>query len=128
MNVITITGKICTEIETRHTPAGKVITKFNVAVMRPFVKGKMDFFKVELWGDRNAEFLSQYFCRKKPIEVTGYMKREEFETSEGNKKTIWTLAGQQVGFAPQDQTHQEPQYSDEPAGDPTEESYSDVPF
>lgn len=85
MNSINISGRITNSLELKSTQSGTSVCSFTVAVDRPAVKGKTDFIDCVAWRHK-AEFVSKYFQKGDPIEVTGCLTTRNYEDKNGNKR------------------------------------------
>lgn len=90
MNILTISGRLTREPETRETQSG-TIAKFSVAVDN-FGRDKgASFFDCVAFG-KTAEYVTKYFTKGRTVIVTG--RHEANKGSDG--KTYWSLSVNQV--------------------------------
>ncbi|MCL2663219.1 MAG: single-stranded DNA-binding protein [Oscillospiraceae bacterium] len=92
MNHIIIMGRLIADPERRETPSGVPVTKFRLAVDRPFVskdsgERKADFINVVAWRGL-ADFVAKYFVKGQMAAVNGRLEIREW-TDKDNKKQ-WT--------------------------------------
>ncbi len=86
-NQITIIGRVGAQPEMKYLDSGKVITKFNLAVKRFFVKeGKQDtdWFQCHFWG-KQGEMAGEMIKKGAHISVTGTMRIDKWESNDGKK-------------------------------------------
>ena len=95
MNVITLVGNICNDLELKLTPTGKSVLQFNLAVKRPHVKDTTDFIPVVAWN-QSAEFLSRYARKGSKIGVTGVLTGRKFQDKSGNNRTAFEVVSDTV--------------------------------
>lgn len=95
MNVITLVGNICNDLELKLTPTGKSVLQFNLAVKRPHVKDTTDFIPVVVWN-QGAEFLSRYARKGSKIGVTGVLIGRKFTDKSGNNRTAFEVVSDTV--------------------------------
>ena len=121
LNKIVIMGRISYDLELRHTPAGKSVCSFTVAVDRDRKKedgsNDTDWIRCVAW-DSKAEFIASRFEKGKPI-----------SDKDGNKRTATEIIVRDIYFSLSDgsrkgESKQEPYYAPA-AWTPTDE---DVPF
>ena len=92
MNHIVIMGRLTADPERRETPSGVAVTKFRLAVDRPFVskdggERKADFINVVAWRGL-ADFVAKYFVKGQMAAVNGRLEIRDW-TDKDNKKQ-WT--------------------------------------
>lgn len=79
MNIITQSGNIGQDCETRFTPAGKAISSFSLATTCGFGENKKTtWVSCKLFGERWAN-VSQYLTKGSKVTVTGSFTIEEWE-------------------------------------------------
>lgn len=101
MNVIIITGRLTSDPELKYTQSGKAYAKFRVAVDRKF-KNKQgeketDFIPVVFW-DKTAELAGEYLRKGHMVGVTGELRMNSYENSEGKKVTTYEVWGNALEF------------------------------
>ena len=132
LNKIVIMGRISHDLELRHTPGGKAVCSFTVAVDRDRKKEDgsydTDWIRCVAWGSK-GEFIARHFEKGKPIVVEGRMQTRDCTDKDGNKRTATEIIARDIYFSLSDSSRngysrQEPYYA--PAEwTPTDE---DVPF
>ena len=90
MNIVTITGRLCADIELRQTQNGVSVATFTVAVSRPRVKDTTDFINCVAWRS-SAEFLSRYTHKGDMIAIVGMLTTRKYEDKEGNKRVAYEV-------------------------------------
>ena len=90
MNIVTINGRICADIELRQTQNGVSVATFTVAVSRPRVKDTTDFINCVAWRS-SAEFLSRYTHKGDMIAIVGMLTTRKYEDKEGNKRVAYEV-------------------------------------
>lgn len=97
MNITAQSGRLTRDPELRYTKAQqRPVCLFRIAVDRPGVKDKTDFFDCVAW-DKKAEFVSRYFKKGQRIEVSGILTSREYEKN-GEKRTATEIRCDQVFF------------------------------
>lgn len=57
-NSVSIIGRLTADPELRQTQAGAAVCSVRIAVRRPYVGDKTDFFSVNVWSEK-----AKYLCR-----------------------------------------------------------------
>jgi single-strand DNA-binding protein len=81
MNVVTVIGNLCTDVEFREVGTDKKLAKFLLAIDRP--KDGADFVWVTVW-DRQAEVSSEYLRKGSRVAIDGRLRSRTWE--EGGKR------------------------------------------
>ena len=101
MNKVILSGRICSDIETRTTEGGTNVCNFRLAVQRRFksAEGKYDadFISIVAWRG-NADFIRKYFNKGDPIELGGSLQTRSYEKDNGDKVYITEVVIDEVGF------------------------------
>ena len=95
MNIVTITGRLCADVELRQTKDGVSVATFTVAVSRPRVKDTTDFFNCVAWRS-SAEFLSRYTHKGDMLAIVGMLTTRKYEDKEGNKRVAYEVVCDRV--------------------------------
>lgn len=133
LNKAVITGRITHDLELRHTPSGKSVCSFTVAVDRDRKKEDgtydTDWIRCVSW-DSKAEIIAQRFEKGKPITVEGRIQTRDYTDKDGHKRSAVEIIVRDFYFSLGDSSRkgesrqQEPFYAPA-AWTPTDE---DVPF
>jgi len=87
--------------ELKTTPTGVNVCSFRIAVGRRFVKAnepqQTDFLDVVAWRTQ-AEFVTKYFSKGKPILVCGSIQSRNWQDKEGNKRTTVEIIADEISF------------------------------
>ena len=87
--------------ELKTTPTGVNVCSFRIAVGRKFVKAnepqQTDFIDIVAWRAQ-AEFVTKYFTKGKPILVCGSIQARNWQDKEGNKRTTVEVIADEVSF------------------------------
>src|SRR4029077_13717398 len=90
-NKVILMGNLTRDPEMRVTPTGLAICKFTVAVNRKFKmqsgeeREEVAFIDVDTFG-KQAETISKYFTKGKPILVEGRLKQDKWEDKNTKEK------------------------------------------
>jgi single-strand DNA-binding protein len=101
---VTIVGTVVADPELRFAPSGSAVTNFRVAANErrkdkttgEWVDGSATFTTCNVWRQQ-AENVAQTFARGMRVFVTGRLKQREFETREGEKRTVFELEVDECG-------------------------------
>jgi len=87
--------------ELKTTPTGVNVCSFRIAVGRRFIKPneaqQTDFIDIVAWRAQ-AEFVTKYFSKGKPILVCGSIQSRNWQDKEGNKRTTVEVIADEVSF------------------------------
>ena len=91
-NKVYLMGNLTREPELRVTPGGLSICKFGLAVNRAYTdregnkKEETTFVDIDSFG-KQAELISKYMTKGKPIFVEGRLRLDQWETNTGEKRS-----------------------------------------
>lgn len=97
LNKIVIMGRLTRSPELRHTPAGKSVANFALAVDRDFDKDQTDFIEVVCWGN-TADFVNSYFSKGRMAVVIGRLQIREWTDRDGGKRKTAEVVADNVYF------------------------------
>ena len=99
---ITVIGNL-SKLETKFTPSGKEVTKFQVECSEKNTKGEWEnlYLKGEVW-EKASTFLNQYFKDGSVAIVTGKLVTNVYEKQDGSKVYENKLLFPSVSFVPRD--------------------------
>ena len=90
-NKVIMLGRITQDLELKTTPSGVSVLTFSIAVDRRFqTKGeekKSDFFNCVAWRNE-ADFISRYWSKGKPIMIEGELQNRSYTDKNGATKYI----------------------------------------
>ena len=89
MNIVILTGRLCADVELKHTASGTAVASYRLAVERRFKREGQpdaDFFNCVTWG-KNAEFASNHLRKGVKIAVEGELQSRTYEDKDG--KTVY---------------------------------------
>jgi single-strand DNA-binding protein len=101
---ITVTGNLVDDPELRFTPAGQPVGRFRVASTPRFrdsasgewKDGDTLFLTCNVWR-HTAENVNESLRRGMRVIVSGRLRQRSYETSEGDKRTVYELEVDDVG-------------------------------
>ncbi len=101
---ITVIGNMVNDPELRYTPAGDAVASFRVASTPRFrdnatgewKDGDSLFLSCNIWRQA-AENVAETLQRGMRVLVTGRLKQRQYETREGEKRTVYEVEVEDVG-------------------------------
>ena len=100
MNRIVISGNVCQDLEIKESGETKILN-FTVAVRRRFKDKEgnypSDFIRCVAFN-ASAEFIVKFFKKGSPILVEGSLQTNTYETENGEKRTAYNIAVENVDF------------------------------
>jgi single-strand DNA-binding protein len=101
---ITLTGNIVAEPELRFTPSGQPVANFRIASTPRYkdaqtgtwADGDSLFLTCNVWRQA-AENVTESLAKGMRVIVTGRLKQRSYETSEGEKRTVYEVEVDDVG-------------------------------
>lgn len=90
-NKVILAGNLTRDPELRYTPKGQAVAKIGLAVSRTWkneageTKEEVAFVDVDAWG-RQAEVISQYMKKGRPILIEGRLKLDQWEDKTTHQK------------------------------------------
>ena len=97
MNVISLIGRLTSDVELKQTQSGLSVCSFTVAVDRPKVKDTTDFIPCVAWRN-TAEFVSKYFSKGNRIALTGVLTSRKYQDQNGANRTAYEVVVDNVEF------------------------------
>ena len=100
-STVTIVGNLTRDPELRFTAGGKGVASFGVAVGRRYQQNgewqeKTSFFNVTAW-DTLGENCAASLTKGTRIIVTGRLEQREYETKEGEKRSVVEIVADEIG-------------------------------
>jgi single-strand DNA-binding protein len=89
---VIIMGNLTRDPELKYLDSGTALAKLTVAVNRTWKsksgekKEEVSFVDCTAWT-RTAEVIAEYFVKGDPILIEGYLKQENWESAEGQKRS-----------------------------------------
>ena len=134
---ITVTGRIG-QVELRWTSGGKAVLNGSAAVdrekynkdTRQYEKVGTDWHRFDLWGAK-AEAAAEVLDKGTLVIVTGALESRDYETRDGDKRTVWEIHAQEIGVIPTAKrsggTTPAPAAQNDPWGAPRPTELADTP-
>lgn len=99
-NKVILVGNMTSDPELKQTPSGVSVCSFTIAVNRKYNKdgnNEVDFINIQTWRQQ-AEFVSRYFKKGKPILVCGQLQTRSWTDNHGNKRYATEVVADEVSF------------------------------
>ena len=100
-NKVILLGRITQDLELKTTPSGVPVLSFSIAVDRRFqTKGeekKSDFFNCVAWRNE-AEFISRFWTKGRPILVEGELQNRSFVDKNGVTRYVTEIIVDRATF------------------------------
>ena len=100
-NTITVTGNLTRDPELRFTQGGRAVANFRIASSRRFQMNNewqetTSFFDVVAWAEL-GENAAASLSKGARVIVTGRIEQRDFETREGEKRTVFEITADEIG-------------------------------
>ena len=103
-NSVTLVGNLTDDPELRFTAQGAAVANFRIAVSKrirdpqtnEWKDGDTSFFRVNVWRQL-AENVAESLARGTRVIVTGTLKMRQWETQEGEKRSVVEVEATEVG-------------------------------
>lgn len=103
-NTVTLVGNLTDDPELRFTAQGAAVANFRIAVSKrirdpqtnEWKDGDTSFFRVNVWRQL-AENVAESLTRGTRVIVTGTLKMRQWETQEGEKRSVVEIEATEVG-------------------------------
>jgi len=135
MNRAILIGRLTADPEMRYTPTGVAVTKFTLAVDRPFTSNgerEADFIPIVVWRQQ-AEACANYLRKGRLAAVEGRIQVRHYDNNEGRRVYVTEVVADNVRFLErgEQQNSGGKGRADDPFGDvgkPLEIGPDDLPF
>lgn len=97
LNHSTIMGRLTANPELRRTTTGKAVVSFTIACDKPGKDNGASFIPCVAW-EKTGEFINQYFSKGSAIVLEGRIESRQYETKDGQKRTVLELVASQAHF------------------------------
>lgn len=99
-NKVILIGNLTSDPELKQTTSGISVCSFGIAVNRKRTKDgeqACDFITIQAWRQQ-AEFVSRYFKKGKPILICGQIQTRSYTDKQNNKRTAVEVVADEVSF------------------------------
>ena len=98
MNKVILIGRLTKDPELNFAAgSGTAVTRFSLAVTRPFKKDETDFINCVAFG-KNAENIAQYLTKGRKIAISGYIQTGSYNAKDGSKRYTTDVIVQSFDF------------------------------
>ena len=102
MNNVSLIGNLTRDPELRFTQSGTAVCSMSIAYNKRFKKGdevceEVSFFDVVSFGGL-AETCAQYLNKGSKVAVSGELRQDRWETTEGDRRSAVKIVGSRVDF------------------------------
>jgi single-strand DNA-binding protein len=120
-NNVNFIGNLGRDPESRHTPSGKLVCNFPLAVSTGYGESKETMWlQVAAWG-KSAEYVQKYLRKGDKTAVCGELRLETFAGSNGEQKSAVKVSAESVyalNQSPQSEGQAQPRQGQAPARQP----------
>jgi single-strand DNA-binding protein len=100
-NSVTLVGNLTRDPELRYTTGGRGVASFGLAVNRRYQQNgewqeQTSFFNITAWGEL-GENLAASVTKGSRVIVTGRLQQREYQTKEGENRTIVEVIADEAG-------------------------------
>jgi single-strand DNA-binding protein len=105
INSVVLLGHLTRNPRLNHTSSGKAVCDFGLALNRRWLDLNGDsqqettFVEVTAWNQQ-AEVITEYCQKGRPVAVEGRLEQERWETPAGEKRSRLKVVAQRVTFLP----------------------------
>lgn len=86
MNKVILIGRLTRDPELNFAAgSGTAVTRFSLAVTRPFKKDETDFINCVAFG-KTGETIAQYLTKGRQLAITGSIRTGSYDTKDGTKR------------------------------------------
>ena len=103
LNKIMVIGNTGRDAELRMTPQGKPVASFSVAVNRAWTpsdggerREETQWFSIQCWGDRLANFAQQYVTKGRLVYVEGRLQTRTWTDREQKERTTVEIVANDI--------------------------------
>lgn len=92
-----IQGRFVADPELRRTQSGKAVVSFTLACDKVGKDSGASFLPCVAW-EKTGEFIEKYFSKGSPIIVEGRVESRQYETKDGQKRSVVEVVVTQAHF------------------------------
>jgi len=103
INKVFLAGRLTRDPELRYTPDGTAVANLGLAVSRQYTTSSGEkredtlFVNVEVWR-KQAEAISKYSGKGRPLYVEGRLRSRSWETDSGQRRSVVEVRADRVQF------------------------------
>jgi single-strand binding protein len=119
INRVVLVGRLTRDPELRYTPSGVAVTRFTLAVNRPFTnqtgEREADFINCVAWR-KQAENVANFLKKGSLAGVDGRLQTRSYDAQDGKRVYVTEVVADSVQFLePKNASRREQDYYDEPS-------------
>lgn len=130
INKVILIGRLTKNPELNYSPGnGTAVTRFSLAVARPFKKDETDFINCVAFG-KTGETIAEYLTKGRQLAITGNIRNGSYDAKDGTKRYTTDVVVESfefIGQGKQEQKEDNP-FNNNFAEDMTPEYTEDCPF
>ena len=108
LNHSVIMGRLVRDPEIRRTNSGKAVCSFTIACDKPGKDSGASFIECVAW-EKTADFIGNYFLKGSMVVLEGRLESRQYETKDGQKRTVTELVVSQAHFCERKKEETTPQ-------------------
>ncbi len=102
MNIVILSGRVATDIDSRVTKDGRLVSHFNIATPTGFKRNKdgkipAEFHRINAWG-KIAENCRDYLVKGRQINIRGHLINNTYTNKNGQKIRTEEVTADKVEF------------------------------
>lgn len=102
MNIVILSGRVATDIDSRVTKDGRLVSHFNLASPKGFKKNKegkipAEFHRINAWG-KIAEHCRDFLLKGRQVNVRGHLSTNTYTTKDGKRLNFSEITADIVEF------------------------------
>ena len=102
MNIAIISGRVATDIDSRITKDGRLVSHFNLVCPKGFKKNKdgkipAEFHRINAWG-KIAEHCRDFLIKGRQVNVRGHLSTNSYTTKDGKHLNFSEVTADIVEF------------------------------
>lgn len=102
MNIVILSGRVATDIDSRVTKDGRLVSHFNLASPKGFKKNKegkipAEFHRINAWG-KIAEHCRDYLLKGRQVNIRGHLSTNTYTTKDGKRLNFSEVTADIVEF------------------------------
>jgi single-strand DNA-binding protein len=96
VNVVTLIGRLATDVDLREVGDGRKVASFLLAINRP-ATDDADFVGISVW-ERQAEICAEHLSKGRRVAIDGRLRSRSWETPAGEKRRAVEVVAHRVDF------------------------------
>ena len=102
MNIVILSGRVATDIDSRVTKDGRLVSHFNIATPTGFKRNKdgkipAEFHRINAWG-KIAENCRDYLVKGRQLNIRGHLSNNTYTTADGKHLKFSEVTADTVEF------------------------------